>query len=161
ARRLLEKDRDARREIVMDWAGLKALRETFLSEKPSASGDYWESPEQLEAYDSTFGARIGWKWDAVLRELKGRGWHPEEAVSVVDWGCGTGIASRRFLDAFGEYPVHLFDRSRLAVKFAADKIPGAIALSASPLSDFILLVSHVLNELPIHAEKALLTLVER
>ena len=51
-----------------DLAILRRLRGRFLAADPIA-GDYWESAKDLALYDATFGERIGWKWDAVLREL--------------------------------------------------------------------------------------------
>ena len=76
-------------------ATLERLRGRFLAPDTRA-GDYWRSEEELALYDSTFGERIGWKWDAVLSELSVRGWQPQ-GRRLVDWGCGSGIASRRVL----------------------------------------------------------------
>ena len=59
---------------------LDRLRETFLSDAKSG-GPYWHTITDLECYDFTFGERIGWKWDAVLAELKQRGWTPPAAGS--------------------------------------------------------------------------------
>lgn len=145
----------------MDFKLLAELRETFLSEKPSGSRDYWTSKTQLEAYDATFGARIGWKWDAVLRELKARGWAPPAGAALVDWGCGTGVASRRFLNGYPDSPVWLFDRSRMAEDFAVSLIPGAQRLIGAPPADFVLLLSHVMNELTAAAHKELNALIEK
>ena len=145
-----------------NWKLLAELRETFLSETPSSSGDYWKTREQLEAYDATFGARIGWKWDAVLRELSARGWAPPAAAAIVDWGCGTGIASRRVIARYPVSSVWLFDRSRLAEDFAAKAISGPTVerFRGAPPVDFVLLVSHVLNELTAAGRKELTALVE-
>ncbi len=152
----------------MDWELLSSLRETFLSEKSSGRcEDYWATPEHLEAYDATFAQRIGWKWDAVLRELRGREWAPAEKPALVDWGCGTGIAARRTLDAFGPdsfSSLWLFDRSSLAEDFAAAKAEGLITverLRKSAPKDFVLLLSHVLNELSDVDATTLLTLAAR
>jgi hypothetical protein len=59
----------------LDWEVLDRLRETFLTDAKSA-GPYWHTLTDLECYDLTYGERIGWKWDAVLRELRQRGWAP-------------------------------------------------------------------------------------
>ncbi len=62
---------------------LRELRERFLAGTAGAA-DYWQSPEHLELYDSTYAERIGWKWDAVLDELDLRGWQPQ-STRVLDW----------------------------------------------------------------------------
>jgi hypothetical protein len=140
---------------MINWKALASLREHFLSERPHTE-DYWDSPELMEDYDQTFGERIGWKWDSVLDETEAslpalRKLRP----AVVDWGCGTGIASRRFLKIFGSEPVSqvtLIDRSTDAQKFATRKIQELgdsikIAPITDPAPPFILLISHVLGEL--------------
>jgi hypothetical protein len=83
----------------LDWESLDRHREQFLGARPS-DGPYWASAEDLESYDLTFGERIGWKWDAVLAELRLQGWRPPGGV-VLDWGCGSGIAGRRVVAAYG------------------------------------------------------------
>lgn len=135
----------------VDWKKLEALRERFLSETPAKGGDYWDAAA-LESYDLTFGRRIGWKWDAVLEELAARGWHPPAGKpALLDWGCGTGVATRRMIarfgaDAFSE--AWLFDRSRAAVDYASSKIAGLpVRAGDTPPDGFVLLLSHVLNEL--------------
>jgi hypothetical protein len=52
---------------TLDWDVLDRLRAIFLSEAPPHGG-YWKSAFDLANYDFTFGRRIAWKWDAVLRE---------------------------------------------------------------------------------------------
>ena len=52
----------------LDWRALDRLRERFLR-GPAAGAAYWESRDDLASYDLTYGERIGWKWDQVLREL--------------------------------------------------------------------------------------------
>src|SRR5215203_3701374 len=84
---------------ALDWEVLDRLRATFLAGQP-ATGNYWQSAVDLANYDFTYAQRIGWKWDAVLAELKLRGWSPPTG-KLVDWGCGSGVASRCVLDAFG------------------------------------------------------------
>ena len=137
----------------MNWPALKELREIFLGESVSANEDYWTSPELLEAYDATFAQRIGWKWDAVLAELRLCGWQPA-SETLVDWGCGTGIAARKFLAMFGADTVRqiqLFDRSKPAADFAVKKLSetfsGTLSNSAEIPTGAVVLLSHVLNEL--------------
>ena len=64
---------------TLDWAALDRLRDSFLAGKP-AGASYWTSRMDLENYDFAFAQRIGWKWDAVLRELKLRGWTPPRGL---------------------------------------------------------------------------------
>lgn len=142
----------------LDWGALERLRQTFLT--GAASGEsYWSSPADLASYDFTYGQRIGWKWDQVLRELKLRGWEPSSR-SIFDWGCGSGIASRRVISFFGADRfdrLRLWDQSPLAVNFAAEvaqslfptmevaqATPGQLD-SSEPIG--LLVISHVLNEL--------------
>lgn len=147
----------------MDWntinlATLERLRKTFLSADSSA-GNYWRKWDDLENYDFVYARRIGWKWDAVLSDLKRLGWTPPPGV-LLDWGCGTGIATRRFLENFGpssirEIRVH--DRSQIAMRFAGEAIrrsTGRLKVGAATHETLtsrkpvgLLLISHVLNEL--------------
>ena len=139
---------------TLDWDALDRLRERFIT--GAAGGDYWQSARDLASYDLTFAQRIGWKWDAVLAELQARGWKPP-AGPLLDWGCGSGIAHRCVLDAFGtdSFPVvRLHDRSALAMQFATararQRFPAATIESvpvAENVSGGTLLLSHVLNEL--------------
>ena len=156
-----------------DFALLDRLRTRFL-DAPAEGGDYWESTELLAAYDTTFAERIGWKWDAVLAELRARRWAPPAGSALLDWGCGSGVAGRRVLAAFGadrfaRLVVH--DRSPLARRFAAERaasaFPGLAVEQApdwgdvAPAQPFTLVISHVLNELPPAESAALLALVRR
>lgn len=134
-----------------ELAVLRRLRARFL-EGPAAGGDYWRSEEELSIYDETFAERIGWKWDAVLGELTARGWSPQ-ARQVLDWGCGSGVASRRVLEHWDGriQSVALHDRSPLAMRYAAGRLSGVeVRQGIAPelLGESLLLVSHVLNELP-------------
>jgi hypothetical protein len=134
---------------------LTRLRDGFLSGNAGAA-DYWQSPEDVELYDRTFAQRIGWKWEAVLGELSLRGWKPS-AELLVDWGCGSGIASRKVLSHWpGVFrSVSLSDRSPLALSYASARLrelePGVAQQFAtgdsSPAGGSLLLVSHVLTEL--------------
>lgn len=143
----------------LDWPALDRLRATFLHAGTHA-GPYWDSPSALASYDLTYGERIGWKWDHVFRELALRGWRPASR-HVFDWGCGSGIAARRTIGFFGADnfdSLTVWDHSPLAADFAAEAAtrafpglavaqatPGLLA-SREPLG--LLLLSHVLNELP-------------
>jgi hypothetical protein len=127
---------------AIDWTALERLRAGFLSGQAGAA-DYWQSESDLASYDATFAQRIGWKWDYVLAELQRRGWSPTGGT-LLDWGCGSGIAHRAFLDHFGAGCVselRLWDRSPLAMRFAdrraKEKYSGlkvAVGLGA-PVSD--------------------------
>jgi len=142
----------------LDWKGLDGLRAQFLDGKPK-DAPYWKTTEELAHYDLTFGERIGWKWDAVLGELKLRGWSPSLG-KVLDWGCGSGIAGRRVIGHFGPKAFEslaVWDHSPIAGEFARNAarrdFPSLDASVASPgfLSGGepigLLLISHVLNEL--------------
>lgn len=151
---------------------LARLRGRFIGDT-ATGGDYWDSEETLTAYDSTFGKRIGWKWDAVLGELALRKWVPPAGTTLVDYGCGTGVAARRVIEAFGEThfaAVHLGDRSPLAVGFAAQSLrsaaPSIEVRTATPAPQlpegpFTLLISHVMNELNPVERAALIRIAER
>ena len=137
----------------IDWPTLERLRSAFLN-GCAGEHDYWTTERDLTSYDQTFAQRIGWKWDYVLSELERRGWTPPSG-EVLDWGCGSGIAGRAFLDHFGigNRSLLLWDRSALAVRFAShraqDRFPGLPVRVASPtpVTVDILLLSHVLTEL--------------
>jgi len=120
----------------LDWAALDRLREAFLT---GQRGDYWRSRSDLDNYDFTYGQRIAWKWNAVLAELRRLNWTPP-ADSVLDWGCGSGVAGRVVCQSFGIKTRRVFDRSELAMDYAGGQrwrgeLPG------------VLVLSHVLNEL--------------
>ena len=144
----------------IDWDALHRLRRTFL-DNPSGSGDYWKSDSDLASYDATFAQRIGWKWDYVLSELQRRGWSPPKG-ELLDWGCGSGIASRVFLDQFGIEHVtglNLWDRSALATTFATrrvrEKFPTLVTRAGMIETPAVLLISHVLSELTPEQTQAL------
>ena len=143
---------------AIDWKALERLRAAFLA-GTAGKDDYWRSESDLASYDATFAQRIGWKWDYVLAELQRRGWTPAPGA-LLDWGCGSGIAHRAFLDFFGAMGVtqlRLWDRSALAVRFAEQRaklkypgldVSGSIAApEAGAASSQTLLLSHVLTEL--------------
>ncbi len=156
----------------LDWPALDRLRGKFLH-GGAADGPYWETPEDLANYDFTYGERIGWKWDHVLRELRLRGWAPR-ARNVFDWGCGSGIAARRVIAGFGPAnfaTLTVWDHSPLACDHAASAAEAAFpglrvaqataGLLAAEAPIGLLLVSHVLNELPPEALAGLRRLIAR
>lgn len=150
-----------------ELASLRQLRERFLRSEPAREGGYWTSTDELALYDRTFGERIGWKWDAVLRELSLRGWRPQSA-RLIDWGCGSGVAARRVLRAWpGTFlTVALHDRSRAAVEFARGSIERAfpevkVVGADAPGTGCLVAISHVVNELSDSALGELLRWLER
>jgi len=156
----------------LNWAALDPLRVRFLA-GPGGAGPYWETEDDLASYDFTYGERIGWKWDHVLRELRQRGWRPTSR-EVFDWGCGSGVAGRRVISSLGAGnfdSLTLWDHSPLACDYAAgaaqrafpalrtaQATPGLLAAD-SPIG--LLLVSHVLNELTPDALATLRHLIAR
>ncbi len=161
-----ESDPDALLPTADDWLRLAELRESFLAAEGGKAADpYWRSRRDFELYDSTFAARIGWKWDAVLRELTLRGRVPSGAT-LVDWGCGTGIATRRVVASVpGIQHAYLCDHSKQAMWFARDALaahhPKVKITLHAPAADQpidILLASHVVGELAPEALEELLAL---
>ena len=145
---------------TIDWRALERLRADFLQGRSSHS-DYWQSESDLASYDATFAQRIGWKWDYVLAELSRRGWTPPNG-EVLDWGCGSGIAGRAFLDHFDAESVtslRVWDRSALAMQFAErrakEKYPKLTVNTGLLEPPAILLLSHVLTELTPEQTEAL------
>ncbi|MBY0369158.1 small ribosomal subunit Rsm22 family protein [bacterium] len=143
----------------VDWQVLRTLRDRFLNPAP---GDYWLSQRELEHYDLAFAPRIGAKWQEIAERLAKsvRSTGPWE---ILDWGCGTGIASRVLVEAVGAEGVEkvsLWDRSPLARRFAAERL-GARGVSTSenrgrpPEGRYLLLISHVANELDAKAYQSL------
>jgi hypothetical protein len=156
----------------LDWGALDRLREQFLGGKP-CDGPYWTSPSEVSSYDRTFGERIGWKWDAVLDELAIRGWTPQGGT-LLDWGCGSGTAGCRVVGRFGPdrfSSLMVWDHSPVAMDFAHDaakrRFPALDVSMATPGylrgGDAIglLVISHVLNELPPSALDEVRALVAR
>jgi small ribosomal subunit Rsm22 len=156
----------------IDWTSLSRHRERFLVGGP-CDGPYWASAADLAGYDLTYGERIGWKWDAVLDELQIRGWKPSRGT-VLDWGCGSGIASRRVIGRYGADgfdSLLVWDHSPLATDFALEMarrdFPGLGAAAATrgilegsePIG--LLVLSHVLNELAAPALEEIRALVGR
>lgn len=156
----------------LDWPALDRLRAGFISGK-AAAGPYWTSHSDLASYDLTYAERIGWKWNALLRELTLRHWSPPANTTLVDWGCGSGVAGRRVVAAFGAKhfsELQVWDHSALARSFAAkqacERFPSLavteIASEPTPASlptAYTLVLSHVFNELSAEQRTALLALV--
>jgi hypothetical protein len=156
----------------LHWPILDRLRAKFLQSSGHASA-YWETAEDLAHYDLTYGERIGWKWDHVLRELQMRGWRPRSR-QVFDWGCGSGVAARRVIAFFGRAQFEsltVWDHSALACDYAenaatrafpalnvAQATPGFLQ-ATTPIG--LLLISHVLNELSTDALAGLRELIDR
>lgn len=153
-----------------NWKLLEELRQRFLEEKFSG-GSYWKDWETLVQYDHTFAERIGWKWRAVLDELAERQCAPLKPITLVDWGCGTGIASRTFLQVFDPHrvaQVALWDRSPLAMDYSKKRIQDQFShvevingLDNLSEGHFFICISHVLNELPPRELDSLLRLAHR
>ena len=153
---------------TLDWAVLDRLRAGFLGGS-AANGPYWQSSADLANYDLTYAERIGWKWDAVLGELLRRGWSPRTRT-ILDWGCGSGVAGRRVVAAFGAdhfNALNVWDHSPIAREFAAARAREEFPkLTVEPFTDTgqplgLLVISHVLNELPAEALAQLLALIAR
>jgi SAM-dependent methyltransferase len=151
-------------------ARITRLRELFLDEERGsrALADYWRSDADLAAYDAVLGARIGWKWNAALPECRDRGFLRADDQVVLDFGCGSGIAARRFVHWFGAREVLCHDRSRTAAAYAAKAVREQFAgTAAKPIGKLdevrpdVLLVSHVLGELDAAGEVELGALIER
>lgn len=154
-----------------DWERLRQLRATFLeraeASRPESLPDYWSSTHDLELYEATFGKRIAWRWDAVLHELAARSFPTRPAV-VLDWGCGTGAATRAWLEKFGAEGLerlHLVDRSKLATAFASERLKplaGEARIATDPPAACdLLLVSHVLDEAGLDGREKLLEMCKR
>lgn len=149
----------------IDWERLRELRDLFLQPDPIPE-PYWKSNRQLQDYDITLGERIGWKWEAVIRELKLRGWEPP-SPSLTDLGCGTGVAARRMLRAFPEHfrKVTLWDHAESAVSYARQKIRHEfpeikiVCAKSPPRPKGVVVISHVLTELTDGATANLLELM--
>lgn len=153
-----------------DLGRIERLRALFLDERDRGEplADYWRDDHDLRAYDAVLGARIGWKWDAVLRECKDRGFARACGDVVLDYGCGSGIAARAFVAAFGAKEVLCHDRSPRAMAYASRSVrTAAPQVQARSLPDFatqrpgVLLVSHVLGELDADGTRELEQLIAR
>lgn len=146
------------KEADISWDELEQLRERFLAVTTGDAPDYWRSRALLKSYDLTFGARIGWKWEAVLKELSPWLSAQKQPLRVLDWGCGTARAARHFLshlDPLVPRSVFLWDRSEMAREWAKEKLReegyhGTIVCDLAPPAesqDLFVLLSHVANEI--------------
>ncbi|MFM8315076.1 MAG: small ribosomal subunit Rsm22 family protein [Deltaproteobacteria bacterium] len=141
------------------WSELIRLRSRFLSEDIEGGSDYWTSFEVLEAYHHTFAQRIGWKWDAVMREISNKGaMSTLSKINLLDYGCGTGIAAEKIIGILGQDRVEkifLWDRSTVALKYSCERLtqlyPNLKIVSCSRLEDAteanVVVLSHILNEI--------------
>jgi len=157
--------------VAPNWEILHRLRNAFLNAE-SNTGLYWDSEADLVQYHNYFAARIGWKWDAAIAQANQVGWRPE-CSHILDWGCGTGIASLRMLDSFGSAGIEelfLWDHSAAATAFAQNliqqahpdlKVSVVHSLAELPLDNTLCLASHVLNELSWDDRDALHSLFNR
>lgn len=153
----------------IDWERLRRVRAVFLDGAAEAA-DYWTDTGLLDDYDRTFGTRIRWKWEFVLGELARVGWRAPDGM-VLDWGCGTGVASRALFAADAIAPaaarVRVWDRSPAAMRFTAARFaadhPGVAVVHGESPQEAIatLLVSHVVTELAPEALAALIGLARR
>jgi hypothetical protein len=140
----------------IDWQLLQVMRQGFL-ESEGHLPNYWHDERWLSAYEQTLAQRIRWKWLAVLGFLTEQKLGLPDQLSVLDWGCGTGIASRSLLELLPDrwHSILLYDRSPEAQKFAAKRIQQdfpqqkveMLKHPRPPDQPFLLLISHVLSEL--------------
>lgn len=141
------------------WKRLQNLRQAYLK-ADGYLADYWQDEQLLDAYDKSLGQRIQWKWDAVLETLP-----PRKIDRLVDWGCGSGGATRAVLRHWECSEVLLLDRSAKARAFAAKKVreehPKVRVVTEMDDKPFALLVSHVLSELPEGEVEKVLDLARR
>ena len=139
------------------WQTLRQLRQGFLVDKAGID-DYWKSEVTVRLYHQTLGQRILWKWQAVWDKLDEE--RPNilenKSVRVLDWGCGSGIASTSLLENAKRrkaiLALDLFDRSRIATAFAKkhlqEQFQVAANITTEPANQYdLILFSHVLNEL--------------
>jgi ribosomal protein RSM22 (predicted rRNA methylase) len=141
----------------IDWKRLSEIRSDFL-EGTAGNNDYWKSQDDLRNYNLTFAVRIGWKWDFVLNEAERLNWTPQ-TDTLIDVGCGSGIASRKFLERYSNTisKVILYDRSHLAMEFTRNSIlelyPNievecvSVLPTTEQCAKSTVVVSHVLTEL--------------
>lgn len=148
----------------MDWDLLQKMRQGFLDTEGHLP-DYWHDERWLVAYEETLAQRIRWKWQAVLSSLAEPLAALKGVTHILDWGCGTGMATRALLAQWSIPQAHvaLYDRSGTALRFAAKMIQKEcphvtvelLKKPNPPAAPYVLLVSHVLSELD---EAALLSL---
>ena len=147
------------------WQKLRELRKFFLSAQPNRA-TYWDSEETVQLYDQTFAVRIGWRWDAVIAQLRSLGWQPQEKM-LLDWGCGSGVGARKTVDAFPHFErVQFADLSPYAERYSTKaifaKFPSLSVCTGVPIDEpFCLVLSHILGELDPDSEELLAAIVGR
>ncbi len=155
-------------EEKIHWDSLQRLRDSFLRAEPITES-YWRSTRDLEQYHMTFAERIRWKWDAVFAELKTRKWSAGEKLRVLDWGCGSGVASESFVENFGANRIeslHFHDASKIAEEFCIKKMhslhPSLKALHFKGGDSIqVVILSHIVNELSVDKFQSLLHFLEK
>ena len=154
--------------VVDDLERIERLRASFLRDEPGLLHDYWRDEADLSAYDGFLAARIGWKWDAALATCEAAGLDVPTDVTVLDFGCGSGVAARRFAACFPVRRLQLHDRSRHAMAFAerrcreqCDVQTVETCPDVRSSSPDVLLISHVLSELDERGERELGELIVR
>lgn len=139
---------------MINWSKIQILRGHYHSLGQDGSEDYWNDLELIESYDKVLGERIAWKWDAVLSRLYDL-ISISNPISVLDWGCGTAAASRKFYQFFGEdvSSIKLHDRSPKVSAYAKKRLSSEvkncdvyIADGISTEKSDVALLSHVINE---------------
>ncbi|MEZ5977918.1 MAG: small ribosomal subunit Rsm22 family protein [Planctomycetota bacterium] len=147
-----------------DWARLDALRAGYLEGEALP----WHDERDLALYHRSFGERIAWKWRAVLGEAPVRAL-PPIGGTVVDFGCGSGVASLALLgsglvtDDAEWVPL---DHSPLAWSFAQARLAerGARVRASAEVPEGeigTLVASHVLTELEPGGYDALVAMARR
>jgi SAM-dependent methyltransferase len=103
-----------------------------------------------------------------MTDLDRIGWTPPKGGSLLDWGCGSGVAGRVVTRHFGQNTFRrhaVWDRSPLAVRYAQrrarESFPGLEVANYEPGPISVLVVSHVLNELDAPQRHDLLEAVAR
>ncbi len=140
------------------WQRLERLRSVFLSREGTQSKGgldaYWQSAEDLAAYDVSFGRRIAKKWEFALASVPSL-----PHLTWVDWGCGSGVASELLYSKQPESVegIEFYDHSHAAREFARNKLEKISAemgvdlplenVERASFAGKGVLMSHVINEL--------------
>jgi hypothetical protein len=121
---IIETDTDYSRELVLVPNNFDSIRSISVrhagTQKISGRGvKILESEEELCGYFKSFGNMHKAKLQSALEELPATF---ESSISIIDWGCGQGIASMVFLEKYGGDNINhitLIEPSELALKRAA------------------------------------------
>lgn len=150
----------------IDWSALEHVRQKFL-DGSSSEASYWDSEALLENYDATFARRISWKWEYVLRQLDFFNLDFPTPLTVLDWGCGSGVASEIFTSHFSEYisEIDIFDRSEIAMEYTCSKLqsqfPDIVVRQGITQTQYsVVLISHVLTELSREQVRELCSIIQ-